>query len=209
MPESLKTSEVTSKTDPTVAKQYDTKTDMNEQIMDLYKTIDGVKVGLLTTLRKDIGPVSRSMTIAKRLGPDFLFIANAHSQKFEDLESDRTVQVTFQDNKSQDWVSVTGVATVASNADPRIKTLYNSGLKAWFGDLGDGIHNGGPEDPRMSLIEVKARYVVYWKSTVGTLGLMKEVGMASLTGQVAKTGVLRELGETDLEHARQMKGEKL
>ena len=76
MPESLTQSEVSSKTDPSVAKQYDTETPKAEQISEFYKTVDGLKTGLLTTLRPSIGPVSRSMAVAKRTGPDFLFIAN-------------------------------------------------------------------------------------------------------------------------------------
>lgn len=65
MPQPLKASEVESKTDPSVAKQWDDETPKKEQIEDFYKTVDGLKVGLLTTIRDGIGPVSRSMAIAK------------------------------------------------------------------------------------------------------------------------------------------------
>jgi hypothetical protein len=56
----------------------------------------------------------------------------------------------------------------------------------------------------MTLIEVKAKYVTYWQAEVGTLGFMKEVGVAAMTGKVADTGSLRELKEADLEQARKM-----
>lgn len=65
-------------------------------------------------------------------------------------------------------------------------------ISAWMGDLGDGTHTGGPEDPRMALIELKTEYVSWWKSTVGTLGFAKEVGMAVVKGEVAMNGVQRE-----------------
>lgn len=97
------------------------------------------------------------MALAKRTGPDFLFLANAHSQKFKDIEANKEVNVSFQDVRSQDWISVSGTATTASNSDPRIKDVWSRGAAAWFGDLGDGVHNGTAEDPRMSLIEVKAK----------------------------------------------------
>ena len=54
----------------------------------------------------------------------------------------------------------------------------------------------------MALIELKAGYITYWKSTVGTLGFLKEVAQASLTGQVADNGVLRQFGEEDIEAMR-------
>ena len=202
MPEPLSESDVKKGIDPTLSAQWDDKTPKPEQVEEFYKTVDAMKFGLLTTMRPNIGPVSRSMAIAKRIGPDFLFLANIHSQKFKDLEKSKLAQVTFQNSSSQDWVSVSGTAVTAANDDPRIAELYNPGVSAWFGDLGDGVHTGTPEDPRMAIIEVKAKYVAYWKSTVSTLGFMKEVAQASWTGQVANTGVSRQLTESDLEEAR-------
>lgn len=202
MPEPLKASEVNSQTDPSVAKQWDDETPKKQQIEEFYKTVDGMKIGLLTTIRDGLGPVSRSMAVAKRDGPDFLFLANKHSNKFTDLANNKQAQVTFQNSSSQDWVSITGVCTTSSNDDPRIKELYSKGTAAWFGDLGDGTHNGTAEDPRMALIEVKAKYVSYWKSTVSSLGFVKEVAQASFTGQVANTGVQRQLVQEDIEAMR-------
>lgn len=156
MPEALKSSEVHSQTDPSVAKQYDTKTSISEQFTDLYAIADANKIGMLTTHRASLGPVARSMAIAKRTGPDFLFLANTHSQKVADIAADPLVNVSLQDGSRQDWISITGTATT-SNADPRIKEIYSKPIKAWFGDLGDGKHDGSAEDPRMTLIEVKAK----------------------------------------------------
>ena len=204
MPEKLQASEVEKGIDPTVAKQYDTETPIKEQVSDLYGIVDKLKSCLLTTERPGVGPVSRSMAIAKRVGPDFLFIANYQSQKFTDLDNNKTAQVTFQDSSSQNWVSITGKAVTTSNDDPRIKELYSKGLMAWFGDLGDGKHTGKPDDPRMALIEVKAHYIAYWKSEVSSLGFAKEVGVGAMTGQVANVGTLREMKKDAVEKMREM-----
>lgn len=144
------------------------------------------------------------MAVAKRIGPDFLFLANAHSQKLTDLKSSKDVQITFQDSKTQDWISVSGTAVTTSNSDPRIKDVWSKGTKAWFGDLGDGKHDGGPEDPRMTLIEVKSRYITYYLTDVSILGYAKEVIGAAVTGGVANTGMIRELKEGDIEKARSL-----
>jgi general stress protein 26 len=202
MPEPLKASEVNSKTDPSVAKQYDNETPKDQQWKELYEMIDGKKISLLSTYREGVGPVGRSMAIAKRSGPDILYLANIHSRKFSDLEKNKEVQVTFQDSKTQDWISISGTATTTSNDDPRIKELYSSGVSAWFGDLKDGVHDGTWKDPRMSLIEVKSKYIVYWKKEVSTLGFMKEVGQAAITGSVAQTGVHREFSVAEIEKER-------
>ena len=65
MPEPLKASEVNSQIDPSVAKQWDDETPKKQQIEEFYKTVDGMKIGLLTTIRGGLGPVSRSMVVAK------------------------------------------------------------------------------------------------------------------------------------------------
>lgn len=65
MPEPLTKDEVDSGTEVASAKQADKDTPIEEQIEDFYKTVDGMKAGLMTTIRKDVGPVARSMAIAK------------------------------------------------------------------------------------------------------------------------------------------------
>lgn len=204
MPEALTASEVNSKTDPSVSKQYDSETPMDKQVQDLYSIVDGLKIGLLGTYRPGVGPVARSMAISKRVGPDILFLTNKHSQKMKDLEKGKECQITFQNSSNQDWVSISGTCVTTDNNDPRIKDLHNSGVKAWFGDLGDNVHNGSAEDPRVTLLEVKAKYIVYWMHSVGAIGYISEVAGAALTGKVAQTGVLREIHESDIEKARSL-----
>lgn len=97
------------------------------------------------------------MAVAKRSGPDFLFLANANSQKFDDFSKDSEVTITFQNNSNMDWISITGEAVTTSNDDPRIKEVWNKTSQAWFGNLGDGVHDGSPSDPRIKLIEVQAK----------------------------------------------------
>lgn len=65
MPEKLTAEEVNSKTDPSVSKQWDTSTPRETQVDEFFKFADSMKVGLLTTMREGVGPVSRSMAIAK------------------------------------------------------------------------------------------------------------------------------------------------
>ena len=65
MPQPLKAEEIDSKTDPSVSKQWDDETPKDKQIEEFYKTVDGLKIGLLTSIRPDIGPVARSMAVAK------------------------------------------------------------------------------------------------------------------------------------------------
>ncbi|KAI9691209.1 MAG: hypothetical protein M1822_008829 [Bathelium mastoideum] len=201
MPESL-TREVELQTDPSTTFHYDTQTPKERQWAEFYKAVDTMKIGLLGTYRPGIGPVARSMVVMRRTGPDFVFVSNIHSQKFRDLEASKECSITFQDSNSQNWISISGIATIADNTDPRVRDLYSPGMKAWFGDLGDGVHTGTVEDPRRALIEVKSKYITYWKTTVGSLGFMEEIAQAAMTGKVAATGVCREFPEDEIEQER-------
>lgn len=104
------------------------------------------------------------MAVAKRSGPDFLFLANANSKKFKDIENNKVTNLYFHNTSNQDWISITGETVTSSSDDPRIKEVWSKGAAVWFGDLGDGVHTSGPEDPRMKLIEVQAKckFLIAW-----------------------------------------------
>jgi Pyridoxamine 5'-phosphate oxidase like len=119
------------------------------------------------------------------------------------------VQISLQDTKTQDWISITGKASVHGNDDPRVEELYGPSLAAWFGDLGDGKHNATKDDPRIALTEVKTTFVSYWKSKVGTLGGdqggcrcghdgqgCRYGGFEAVDGQVYRAGQKGGIGET-------------
>ncbi|KAI6795574.1 blue light-inducible protein-like protein Bli-3 [Hortaea werneckii] len=203
MPEPLTREEVEQGKDPSVSKQWDNDVSAEKKFEDFYAIVDKQKIGMLGTYRDGIGPVSRAMSIASRLGPDFLFLANANSAKFRDLEQHPEAQIVFHNSSSnQDWVCVTGTCTTSRNDDPRIKEVWSQGVKAWFGDLKDGVHTGGAEDPRMKLIEIQAKWISYWKHEAGPAGFAKEVGGAIMTGGVANTGALRQMQEHEIQQAR-------
>jgi hypothetical protein len=45
-----------------------------------------------------------------------------------------------------EWVSISGIAILTTERE-KVHKYYSIPLKAWMGDLGDGTHNGGPNDP--------------------------------------------------------------
>lgn len=61
---------------------------------------------------------------------------------------------------------------------------------AWFGDLGDGIHKGNQNDPRVAIIEVVPDEVHYWLSTANIATKMADIVASAVTGKVAAPGQL-------------------
>ena len=60
MPEALTQQEVDKHTDPSVSKQYDDSVSSEEKFEDFYKIVDGLKIGMMGTLRNGIGVGSSS-----------------------------------------------------------------------------------------------------------------------------------------------------
>src|SRR6266567_1093891 len=69
---------------------------------------------------------------------------------------------------------------------------------AWFGDLGDGVHKGDSNDPRISLIQVVPNEIRYWKTNKGRIGRSLEVGVGALTGRTASPGELRTITQDEV-----------
>jgi hypothetical protein len=83
-----------------------------------------------------------------------------------------------------------------------VRKYYSPTLKAWMGDLEDGKHDGGPEDPRIILIKVKALTAQYAISKKTMIGSAIEVAKGAITGEAASVNKLRHLSEGELQQWR-------
>ena len=130
-------------------------------------------------------------------GLDLLFHTNTESGKTDDLKSDPKINIAFL-NPTGEWASISGEAEIVTDRDT-VRKYYTPSLKAWLGDLEDGKHDGGPEDPRIGMIKVNAKMATYAIATGTTLGRGFEVVKGSLTGSAAKVNKLREISEEEVQ----------
>ncbi|KAI9851628.1 MAG: BLI-3 blue-light-inducible Bli-3 protein [Thelocarpon superellum] len=189
--------------DPYKAKNID-DAPLKEKIEDLVAFVNACKFGMMTTRVAATGMlVSRCMALAgtENEGIDLIFSTNTESGKTDDLTSDPNINIAFI-NSSGEWASVSGQAEVIIDRDT-VKSYYSRALKAWLGDLGDGVHDGGPEDPRIGLIKVNtitATYAIVRRSAVSR-GV--EIAKGAVTGEAASVNKLRELTAEDIKTWRQ------
>lgn len=66
-------------------------------------------------------------------------------------------------------------------------------IAAYYGDLGDGIHTGKDDDPRISIIEVIPSEIRYWIATSGSIGRAISTTVGAITGHGSAPGELRTL----------------
>ncbi|MCJ1425044.1 hypothetical protein MMC29_002932, partial [Sticta canariensis] len=185
--------------DPYKAKNLDDPP-LKEKVEGLSTFISNSKFGMLTTrIEGSKLLTSRAMGVAAQEtgGIDLIFHTNTESGKTDDIEADPEVNVSFL-NSTGEWASVSGEATVITDRDV-VRKYYSPSLKAWVGDLGDGVHDGGPEDPRIAIIRVKARTATYALAVGTSVGRGIELVKGALTGQAPDVNKLRELNEEELE----------
>ncbi|EEA26430.1 hypothetical protein TMatcc_005302 [Talaromyces marneffei ATCC 18224] len=187
--------------DPYKAKSYDPNAPVQEKIEDLVKFIKDIKYGMLTTKASDSELLSsRAMALAgtENGGVDLIFHTNLFSGKTMDLTVHPTeTNMSFLDVVSGGWASISGTASVLSGKDV-VEKFYSPALKTWLGDLGDGVHDGGPGDPRIGVIRVESKSAVHVTPRKGMIGRAVEVGKAVTTGDVPPINKHREISTKEL-----------
>ena len=172
-----------------------------KKIEELYSLVEGIDIAMLTSRNFDGTLVSRPMsTQGKRPRVDFWFVTSTETHKVDEIQAQPEVNLAYYNNKSREWVSVSGTARIISDRD-LIRTLYKPDWKAWFGDEG-GDRNGGPNDPRLVLIEVEAHEATFLKSNQPRAVQLFKVAKALITGEPPKIGDMRHVGKKELEARR-------
>ncbi|KAG8864588.1 hypothetical protein FRB96_005092 [Tulasnella sp. 330] len=174
-----------------------------QKLKDLTSILSATKFAMLTTRNKSGCMHSRAMALASHEGLHFCFLSDKDSSKQEELDEVDQVNVSFIDTSSTNWVSVSGNAKTHQDRE-HIKQLYSPTTRAWFGDLGDGIHKGDAEDPRIVVIEVIPDSIRYWFTNKTKIGQTVEILSSAVTGSVASPGELRTITREEIQAQEKM-----
>lgn len=133
-------------------------------------------------------------------GIDFVFHTNTESGKTDDLAQNPDINLAFLNN-SGEWASISGTASIETDRS-RVEKYYSASLKAWLGDLGDGKHDGGPQDPRIGLIKVTSKTAQYAISRRTAVGGAVEFAKGVVTGDAAQVNKLRHIEANEVEQCK-------
>jgi general stress protein 26 len=152
----------------------------DKAVAELRRRIEGIAVAMVTTIAPDDVLRARPMLL-ERLQPDatLVFLTHRSSAKVDDLRHDPRVNVAFQSEKGDRYVSVGGTATVAHDPQ-RFREWWNPTYRAWFPD--------GPDDPDSAILTVAIERIDYWDVPTSRLVRLWGVVKALTTGQVAESG---------------------
>jgi general stress protein 26 len=148
---------------------------------ELYELIQDIEMAMFTTRRPDGRLVSRPMSTQKpEKDADLWFVTDAAAHKVDEIEADPQINVGYYNGGTREWVSVSGRARVSHDRN-RIRELYKPDWKMWFPDEG-GDKDGGPDDPRITLLFVDVESAVYAKKTTTRAGALVEMAKSFVTG---------------------------
>lgn len=104
-------------------------------------------------------------------------------------------------NNTGEWASISGEAEIVTDRDT-VKKYYSQELKTWVGDLGDGVHDGSENDPRIGLIRLKTKTATYALARSNAISRGIEIVQGAFTGKTAQVNKLRELSEQEISSYR-------
>ena len=162
---------------------------MKTELQQLYSEIDAIEIAMMTTRRADGHLQSRAMATQKRApGADLWFVTSEDAHKLEDLAHDPHVNLSYYKDRTREWISVSGIASVTRDR-AKIHELWAPDWMAWFAKEGDPRH-GTKDDPRMVLIGIDIHMAVFLEVNKPQPLILFEVVKGMLTGSTP------ELGET-------------
>jgi general stress protein 26 len=168
-----------------------------KKLDELYDLIEGIEIAMFTTRRADGHLVSRPMATQEHTtGVDLWFMTNVETHKLDDLMADPHVNVAYYNNRTREWVSVAGLATVSADRE-LVRALYRDTWKAWLPDEG-GDRDGSEDDPRIVLILVEAESVTYMKLDRPRPVVLFEAAKAMVTGDTPDVGAPRTVSEREM-----------
>lgn len=167
---------------------------MTHELDKLYEHIDDIEIAMMTTRRSDGHLQSRAMATQKRAaGADLWFVTTRDSGKIRDLEADPHVNLSYYKDRTREWISISGLATVTGDR-AKIHELYAPDWKMWFGEEGDPRH-GTKDDPRMVLIGITVHAAVFLEVNKPQPIVLYELVKGWITGSEPEIGEMHRIGK--------------
>lgn len=166
------------------------------KVEELYELVKEIEIAMFTTRRTDGRLVSRPMATQKQAaGADLWFVTSRETDKLDELEAEPNVNLGYYDQKSREYVSVSGRARVVEDR-AKIRELYAPDWKVWF--PGDDEKSGTAEDPRIVLIGVDVDSAVFLKVDKPRPVQAFEFVKGLVTGSTPDLGRVEKVGSSDM-----------
>jgi prepilin-type processing-associated H-X9-DG protein len=152
------------------------ETAKTEKLWDMIKSI---RIAMLTS---EDGPHLRSRPMAASqtsFDGTLWFFTRVDSHKVDEISHDGRVNVSYADADSQNYVSLSGQASLVRAPD-QIKAHWSEGMRTWFPN--------GVTDPEIALLKVDVTQAEYWDAPSSTMVYVAGYAKALVTGKSPHPG---------------------
>ena len=152
----------------------------DEAINKLRELMKNVRFCMLTTIDSDGGLRSRPMALQQtEFDGDLWFFTGKSTEKVDEIQEHRQVNVSFSDPKANVYVSVSGRARLVEDRQ-KAEELWNIFHRTWFPK--------GVDDPDLILMKVEVEKAEYWDSPNSAVVHLYGLAKAMITGQSPNPG---------------------
>ncbi|OGX83229.1 hypothetical protein BEN47_17640 [Hymenobacter lapidarius] len=157
---------------------------VSHDVSKLVEKIKDIKIAMMTTIEDGTKLHSRPMyTSLPEEDGTLWFFTERDSQKVEELQQDRHINLGYSKTDDNLYVAITGTAQIVTDR-AKIKELWSEGLRGWFPD--------GSDDPNIALLKVTITKGEFWDSPNSTLLRAYTYVKAVLTGERDQPGPDRQ-----------------
>ncbi len=155
--------------------------EQNENVQKIAHMIKKMDFGMLTTIDDDGTLRSRPMSTNGNVefDGDVYFFTYGHTHKVLEAQNNPQVNVAFSDPKNQNYVSLSGTASLVRDKD-KMTALWQPALKAWFPK--------GLDEPDIALLKVSAHKAEYWDAPTSVIAHAIGFVQTLATGKPANVG---------------------
>jgi general stress protein 26 len=150
-----------------------------DTLKKLWSLITDVKVSMLTS---EDGPHLRARPMVaaqKDFDGTLFFFTRVHAHKVDEVTQRSRVCVTYADPEKQNYVSLSGTATVIQDEE-LVKAHWSEGMRTWFPK--------GVDDPEIAVLKVDVEQAEYWDAPSSTMVYLYGYAKAVTTGKAPKPG---------------------
>jgi general stress protein 26 len=150
--------------------------EMREKLWGMMK---GIQTAMLTT--EDAGHLRARPMVASQQGFDgtLWFFTRRSSHKVAEVGADHQVGVSYADSGKQDYVSLSGTATLVTDK-ASIEAHWSEAMRTWFPK--------GKDDPEVALLKVTVEAAEYWDAPNSTMVHAYGYVKAVMTGEPPHPG---------------------
>ena len=144
------------------------------KVEKLWELIKDCKFAMLTS--EDGGQLRARPMVASQSSFDgtLWFFTRAGAHKVKEVQQDERVGVTYADPGRQDFVSMSGTASLVTDRGA-IEEHWSEALRTWFPK--------GKDDPEVALLKVHVTQAEYWDAPNSTMLHAYGYVKAALTGE--------------------------